>query len=415
MKIKKYNRAFAAINLDAVSHNLTEMKKTMESAAKIIGVIKADAYGHGAAAIGKELEPLPYIWGYAVATIEEAVSLRINKLKKPILILGTVFYEEFEAIRKYQLTPMVFSYEMAKKLSDTMHAWNQDVKIHIKIDTGMNRLGFPYYDNMVSSSSGEEKLTIEEELTTQEEHSTIKVIEQISRLPHIIIEGIYTHFAMADEADKTMTEKQLAQFNRLNEILVKKGIHIPLRHVSNSAAIIDMKKANLSLVRAGIAMYGIWPSDEVSRENVHLMPALALKGRIVSLKTLKPGMTISYGGTYQTVKEQRIATISVGYADGYPRSLSNKGYVLVRGKKAPICGRICMDQFMVDVTDISAVTISDPVTLIGRDGDEEITVEELSRLSGRFHYEIPCMISKRIPRVYYKNDRIIQAKDYFGE
>ena len=234
-------------------------------------------------------------------------------------------------------------------------------------------------------------------------------------MPHIIMEGIFTHFSKSDAKDKTMANQQLEAFAKMKQMLEKRQVELPMIHCSNSAAIIDMPEANMSVVRAGISLYGMWPSDEVKKENIDLTPVMSLKSCIVFLKELEKGRVISYGATYETSKKQRIATIPVGYGDGYPRSLSNKGYVLIHGKKAPICGRICMDQFMVDVTDIPEAKEGDIVTLVGKDDGAEITMEEIGDLSGRFNYEFACDLGKRIPRVYVKNGEVVETRDYFGE
>lgn len=236
----------------------------------------------------------------------------------------------------------------------------------------------------------------------QVNEETVKVIEQISVLPNICIEGIFTHFAKADELDKTATFEQIALFNKMCKMLEEKGIEIPFKHCSNSAGIVDVPQANMNMVRAGIILYGLWPSEDVKKENIKLKPVMSLKSRISFLKELEEGKSISYGGTYVTPCKKIIATIPVGYGDGYARGLSNAGYVLIRGQKAPICGRICMDQFMVDVTHIKGVMQGDKVTLLGTDNDETITMEELGEISGRFNYEFACLITPRVPRIYYK-------------
>ncbi len=238
---------------------------------------------------------------------------------------------------------------------------------------------------------------------------------QIAGMEHIIVEGLFTHFAKSDAKDKSMAISQMERFGAMQKMLAGYGISIPIAHCSNSAAIIDMPEAHMDLVRAGISLYGMWPSSEVQKENISLRPALSLKSCIVFLKELEQGRAVSYGATYETSGNQRIATIPVGYGDGYPRSLSNRGYVLVHGRRAPICGRICMDQFMVDVTDIPEAAEGDTVTLVGTDGAETITMEGIGELSGRFNYEFACDLGKRIPRVYKKGGEIVQAKDYFWE
>lgn len=382
-------RVHADIDLDAILHNMEEMHRLTNPKTKLMAVIKTDGYGHGAIPIARELEKLDYVYGYAVATEEEALALRKDGIKKTILILGYAFPEQYEALLRAQITPAIFSLEAAKRLSETAERLNQTAHIHIKLDTGMGRVGF-----LVSEESAD-------------------VIAQIAGLPHIMIEGMFTHFARADETDKRAAEKQLADFLHMAELLEARGVHIPLKHCSNSAGILDLPHANLDLVRAGITLYGLHPSDEVHLERMDMRPALSLKSQVVHVKTLPAGYGISYGATYVTTEPRRIATIPVGYGDGYARSLSNNADVLIRGKRAPICGRVCMDQFMVDVTDIPDVCVGDEVTLIGRDGSECITLEELGERSGRFNYEFACDLGKRIPRVFYRNGRQIASWTQF--
>lgn len=389
--MKTYSRAFAEINLDAILYNMKQMRQLLNKDTQIMGVIKTDGYGHGAVPIGKELEKLEYAWGYATATVEEAEILRRNGLQKPILVLGATFPEQYRTMAELEIRVNVYSLEQAKCMEAAAAEMNKKIMVHIKIDTGLSRLGF-----QVTEKDADE-------------------IAQIAKMPHIIFEGIFTHFAKSDAEDKTMANQQLQAFDKMKKMLEERQIEIPMIHCSNSAAIIDMPEANMSVVRAGITLYGLWPSDEVKKENIDLAPVMSLKSRIVFLKELEKGRTISYGATYETSQKQRIATIPVGYGDGYPRSLSNKGYVLIHGKRAYICGRICMDQFMVDVTDIPEAKEGDMVTLLGKDNGAEITMEELGDLSGRFNYEFACDLGKRIPRVYVKNGEIVETKDYFGE
>lgn len=388
---KDYQRVYAKINLDAVIHNLDQIHKAVKEDTKVIAVIKTDGYGHGAVPIAKEAEELPYLWGFAVATSQEGVVLRKHGIKKPILILGHSFKEEFEDIVVWDLQPAVFTYDSAEALSKTAKSLNKDVKVHIKIDTGMSRIGY-----QVTEENADE-------------------IIRLGELEHLCIEGVFTHFAKADETDKTHVKGQIALFQKMLSFLEERGIDIPLKHCSNSAGIMDIPEVNMDAVRAGIILYGLLPSDEVQKESLDLKPVLELKAKVAYVKTLEPGRTISYGGTYVVEKEQRIATIPIGYGDGYPRSLSNKGYVLIHGKKAPICGRVCMDQFMVDVTDILEVKEGDEVTLIGKEKDEVLTMEYLGGLSGRFNYEFACDLGKRIPRIFYRNGRIVDTRDNFEE
>ncbi len=381
------NRIYAKIDLDAARHNLNAVYKLIKPDTKVIAVIKTDGYGHGAIPIATELEPVEYLYGFAVATAEEALQLRRHGIQKPILILGYVFQEHYPQLIEQEIRLTVFTQEMAEQLAKDAQKLNKDVLIHIKIDTGMNRIGM------------------------QAKEESVKIIAQIASLPHIIPEGIFTHFARADEADKSAANEQLIQFEQMIKMTEAAGIHIPYRHCANSAGIIDLPQTHMDLVRAGIILYGLWPSEEVQKERIDLQPVLELLSHVAYVKQLEAGKSISYGGTYTTKKTQTIATIPAGYGDGYPRSLSNQGYVLIHGKKAPIVGRVCMDQFMVDVTDIPQVKTGDKVVLVGKDGEEVITLETLALLSGRFHYEFTCCLSKRIPRVYYKNGMALPEPD----
>ena len=382
--MKKYSRVCAEIDLDHFEHNLDEIKRLKAMKTKVCAVIKADGYGHGAVRLARVLEKREEIWGYAVATAEEGKELRKAGMKKPVLILGYVFPEDYKMLIRQEIRPAVYTMEMAQQLSEEALHLGKKAKIHIKLDTGMSRIGF------------------------QCNEQSADLIAQIHQLPHIVIEGIFTHFAKADETDKTFTREQMKLYGKMTDMLKERKIEIPIHHVSNSAGIVDLPGYNLDLVRAGIILYGLWPSDEVQKENIDLKPLLTLKSHVVHVKELEEGRTVSYGGTYRVTGTKRIATIPVGYGDGYPRSLSNKGYVLIHGQRAPVCGRICMDQFMVDVTEIDNVKTGDPVILIGRDGEEQITMEELGDLSGRFNYEFACDLGKRIPRVSVRNGRRLE-------
>ncbi len=391
MKKNMYTRVCAKIDLDAILYNMASMHDAIGHDTKIMAVVKTDGYGHGATEIAKTIEPLDYTFGFAVATVEEGVILRNHGITKPILVLGYVFPDEYEVLLLNQLRPAVFTLEMAEELSKEAGRLGVECPVHLKIDTGMNRIGM--------------KVTEE----------SAELVERIAKLPHMILEGIFTHFARADEKDKTAAYEQLRLFQQMIAMLEERGITIPYHHCSNSAGIVEMKEANMDIVRAGITLYGLWPSDEVDKSKISLKPVLSLKSHVAYVKTLEPGESISYGGTYVTTGTEKIATIPVGYGDGYSRGLSNQGYVLIHGKKAPIRGRVCMDQFMVDVTDISDVKIGDEVTLIGKDGAEEITMEEIGAVSGRFNYEFACDLGKRIPRVFYRNDEVVSTRDYFKE
>ena len=379
--MKKFERVKAVVSLDAIAHNFAEMKKNIAKGTKIVAVIKADGYGHGAEAIARLIEDYDYIWGFAVATPEEALQLRTFGVKKPILILGIVFEEYFTQMIAKEIRLTVCTYEMAQKLSEEAQRLGRDVHIHIGLDTGMSRIGFA------------------------DRQESVEEIKKISQLPNLKIEGMFTHFARADETDRSPAIDQLNRYLNFAKLLEDAGIQIPMKHCSNSAGIIRVPEANLNAVRAGITIYGIYPSNEVERDIVKLIPAMELKSHISYIKTVEPGAAFSYGGTFTAKKEMKVATIPVGYADGYPRSLSNKGWVLIHGKKAPILGRVCMDQFMVDITKIPDAKTGDEVTLIGKDGKEFISIEKFGDLSGRFSYEFACDISKRVPRVYIKDGK----------
>lgn len=389
--MKTYERVYAKIDLDAIAYNLKSIEKKISPSTQIIAVIKADGYGHGASEIAKETESFQQVFGFATATAEEAFSLRKNGIRKPILILGYTFQPDYEEMIRKQIRPTVYSYEMAEAFSKAAQKTGMHASIHIKIDTGMGRIGY-----QVTKEAADE-------------------IANIKALPGIEIEGIFTHFARADEKDKTSAKEQMRLFLSMTDMLKERHVDIPLKHCSNSAGIAELKEANMDLVRAGIILYGLWPSGEICRDSISLKPAMELKSKIVHIKTLEAGTCISYGGTYRLKEQRRIATIPVGYADGYPRSLSNKGYVLIHGKKAPVLGRICMDQFMVDVTDIPDADMSDTVTLLGQDEESFLGMEELGELSGRFNYEFACEIGKRVPRIFYKNNLPYAVNDYFEE
>lgn len=388
--MKTYSRVYARIDLDAIASNMEHMKQNLKPDTKIMAVIKADGYGHGAVQIAQMLEAVSYVWGFAVATLDEAVVLRAEGIHKPILVLGCVFPDQYMEMLKHDIRMNVYTEEMAVSISQMAERENMTAYMHIKLDTGMTRLGFDINKEAVES------------------------ITRIAGLNNVCMEGIFTHFAKADETDKAFTKKQISDFVWMTEKLKENHVTFQYEHCSNSAAIIDVPEANFDLVRAGISTYGLYPSEDVCKDNVNLKPALALKSHVAFVKEIDANTPISYGGTYLSKKSMKIATIPVGYADGYPRSLSNTGYVLIRGKKAPIVGRVCMDQFMVDVTDIDGISFGDTVTLIGKDGNETITVEELSELSGRFNYEFVCDLGKRIPRVFVKNGTVSEQVDYFA-
>lgn len=388
MDIDKYFRCYAKVNLDAIHKNIESMKEKLKPETGIIAVIKTDGYGHGAVPIAKVLDDICY--GYAVATAFEGHNLRRHNIDKPVFILGYTPESTYEMVIREEMIPPVFTLEMAEKLSVCAVKMNKTVKINIAVDTGMSRIGY---------------------IPSKE---AVDEIVKISILPNIKIESIFTHFAKADYKDKSFAKKQLREFNEFVRRVEDKGVNIPIHQCANSAAMMEMPETSLSLSRAGISMYGLYPSDEMSRENMKLYPAMSLYSHVVYVKEIEAGRGISYGQTYVADRPMKIATIPIGYGDGYPRNLSNKGYVIINGKKAKIVGRVCMDQFMVDVTGMD-VNTGDLVTLVGCENGEEITVDELASLAGTFNYEFVCNLGKRVPRVFVKDNKIVGTKDYYED
>ncbi len=388
--MEKYTRVRAKVDLDAVEYNVDRMKDNTEQGVEVVVVIKADGYGHGGLPIARMLSEKEYVWGFAVATLDEAVFLKKRGIYKPVLALGCVFPDQRERLLEYKVRMTVYTVEMAREVSELAVKLEQKAYIHIKLDTGMSRLGF-----MPDEKSADE-------------------IAAIASMPNLVMEGMYTHFSKADETDKTFTEKQLEKYLWMKSALEKRGVSFTYYHCANSAGIIDIPKSNMNLVRCGISTYGLYPSAEVKKENVPLKPAMELLSHVAHVKWVEEGTLISYGGTFVTERKTKIVTVPVGYGDGYPRSLSNKGVVLIHGRRAGILGRVCMDQFMVDATDIDDVKFGDRVTLIGRDGDEELTVEELSNLAERFNYEFVCNLGKRVPHEFIRHGEVIEQRDYFN-
>lgn len=388
--MSEYYRVYAEVDLSAIVENVKNLKKLTKEGTKAMAVVKANAYGHGDVAVSKAV--YNEVDAYAVATLQEAINLRENGIDKPILILGYVVPEEYDELIDNNIAATVFDYTTAKELSDEAKRIGKTALCHIKIDTGMHRIGM------------------------EPNEDSLKVLKEIKKLPGLKLVGIFTHFFSSDESDKTATNHQFKLFNIFIEACSKEGITFEYNHCANSAAIIDLKEMDMDMVRMGIAMYGMYPSLEVQKDRIKLIPAMTLKSGVVMVKTLPAGEGVSYGATYVTDKETKVATVSVGYGDGYPRRLSNKGQVIIRGRRAPIIGRVCMDQLMVDVTDIPDVERGDVVTLIGRDGDEFISVEEIAETSGStFNYEMVCDIGKRIPRRFYKDGKWIGNHDNFHE
>lgn len=388
--MKKYRRVHADIDLDAVLFNFEQMNQNIPEKTKIMAVVKTDAYGHGAVPLAELMEPLEDLWGFATATVDEALELRQAGITKPILILGYTFPECYSLIVEHEIRQTVFSYEMAKELSEEAVRQKKKAYVHVKLDTGMGRIGY------------------------QNAEDAAKDAAKMKGLPMLEMEGVFTHFANADTEQKELTYRQMEKFEKMIRAMEAEGAVFPLKHCANSAGIIESAGEQFNLVRAGIITYGMWPSEEVRKDAVRLKPILSLKSHVVYVKEIEAGTSISYGSTWTADCRRTIATVPVGYGDGYPRSLSNKGYVLIKGCKAPIVGRVCMDQLMVDVTEIpEQIQVGDRVTLIGKDGEQEITAEQLGELSGRFNYELMCDLGNRIPRIYYKDGKIKEIRDYF--
>ncbi|MDR3185428.1 MAG: alanine racemase [Christensenellaceae bacterium] len=366
-------RTYVEINLNNLRHNvIAAMKKTQ--GCNIMAIVKAEAYGHGSVIVSQNIDDLVTHFGIAIP--EEGIELRKAGITKPILILGIAAPDSYQDIIEYSLTASISTLEAATALSSLALAKGSCVPVHIAVDTGMSRIGFLI--------------------------SEMETISKLFQLKGIKVTGIFTHYACADETCKTYSKKQLHVFNSFLTFFKSNNLDVGIRHISNSAGIIEFDDQHFDMVRAGIMIYGLYPSKEVSKSFI-LKPVLSWIARISHIKTLRSGHGVSYGATHITTKETRIATIPIGYADGYPRALSSKGKVLINGKFAPILGRVCMDQFMVDVTEIDNVDIGTSVTLIGVDGDNSISVEDLADAAYSFNYEFVCGIAKRVPRKYIRN------------
>ena len=380
-----YFRTQAKIDLDAVEYNYNNTRAKLPQGCKLLGVIKADAYGHGAVELARFLENKCDFFG--VACIEEAVELKKADIKTPILILGYVAPAFYDLVVKYDIRIPVFSYDTAKALSDEAVKQGKTVPFHFCIDTGMSRIGF------------------------QVNEESADVCKQICTLPNIEAEGLFSHFATADETDLTKALAQREKYKKFVEMLEGREIQIPIKHLNNSAGIMNFDEY-FDMCRMGIILYGLYPSEEVDKSLLDIKPVMSWLTHISHIKTLEAGREVSYGETFKTTEPRVIATIPVGYADGYPRCLSNKGRVIINGQYAPIVGRVCMDQFMVDVTDVDGAELDSIVTLVGKDGDAELSMEEVSNAAYSFNYELPCRVARRVPRTYYKDGKFIKATNY---
>lgn len=383
----KLNRAWAEIDLDAIAHNTREIKKLTGSKVEMMGVVKADAYGHGVLEVVRTLLDNG-VTQLAVSMLDEAIQIRKMGIDVPILVLNYTDPARADEIIHNRVTQTVFSTDLAQALSIAAVRLGKDVRIHVKVDTGMTRVGFiPGYN-------------------------AVRNIMEISRLPGIILEGIFTHFASADESDKSYTLMQFERFMNLCTELTRAGIHIPVKHVCNSAGILQYPEMHLDIVRPGIILYGLYPSREVAGK-IDLRPAMTLKANVIFVKDVDKDTYVSYGRTFRTDRKSRIATIPIGYADGYTRLMSNKGRMLVNGEYAPVIGRICMDQCMLDVTDLKHdVHVGDEVVIFGKQNGSCISVDEIADQVGTINYELVCIIGKRIPRVYLKEGKICGVLNY---
>ena len=385
-EIFKSLRTWVEINLDALECNFDAVREALPENIKILAVVKANAYGHGAIGVAKFLEnKADYL---AVAATDEALELRKNGINCPILVLGHIPYGDYDNIVKFNITTAISDFYEAELLSKAAKKAGVNVPLHIAVDTGMNRIGFACND------------------------ASIEEIKKIKKLPNIEIEGAFSHLAAADMLDKTYTKMQAEKFDNFVLKLENAGIEVAIKHLYNSAAIADLEK-KYDMVRQGIILYGLKPSDEVEFNNINVpKPVMSMKTRVVQVKTLPAGECISYGCTYTTEKETIVATLCAGYADGVTRVLSNNGEVLIRGKRAKIIGRVCMDQFMVDVTEIPEVEAGDTATIFGTDGNETISVDEIAKKANTINYEIICNINSRVTRVYMKNGKVESSFGY---
>ncbi|MFA5535856.1 MAG: alanine racemase [Bacillota bacterium] len=364
---------WAEIDLTAIEHNCNLIKKLLEPTTELMAIIKADAYGHGAIPVAKSALSSGATW-LGVSSLEEALEIRYGGIEAPVLILGYTSPEDALTTVAHKITQTVFSPEQGLVLNEAAKKLNSKAQIHVKIDTGMSRLGFAPVK------------------------ASLKTIKELSQLSYLVVQGIYTHLADAGNSDKTTALRQLQLFQEFIQGLEAEGIIIPVKHTANSAAILNLPESRLDLVRAGIIVYGLYPYREEVEKRVDFRPALSLKTKIVHLKEVGPGTAISYGGTYVVNRPSVIATLPLGYADGINRLLSNQGEALIRGKRAKIAGKVCMDQLMVDVTEIEAVAVGDEAVLIGKQGKEEITSDEIARRLNTINYEVVCSISSRVAR-----------------
>ena len=385
-------RTWAQINLDALDNNITQIKSVIDPSAKLCAVVKADCYGHGYEYTAQQMQESGADW-FAVSNLAEALQMRKAGIDRPVLILGYTPPDKVRELVYNDISQAVYSLSYARALSENAALYGVTVNAHIKVDTGMSRIGFLYHDSV-------------------EDYPVIDEIEKVCSLPGINPEGIFTHFSSADCADgELFTRLQYDLFLSACDRLAARGIYFEIRHCSNSAGILSYREMNFDMVRAGIILYGLYPSSAVERP-VKLLPVMELKTVISMLITVPAGTPVSYGRTFTAEHEMRIATVPIGYADGYPRRLSNKMSMLVNGHRAPVIGNVCMDQTMLDVTGIDNVFEGKQITVFGKDGGAYISVDELAEKAGLINYEVLCSLSRRVPRVYIKNGSVFETTDY---
>lgn len=386
--MKSYDRVYVTVDLDAIRSNMEAFRKNLKEDIMLCAVVKTDGYGLGAVPVAKCVSD--FVWGYAVATVDEALNLRKHGIRQPILVLGYVPKVRYEELIMEEIRFAAYKADEIKAISDMAVFLGKEAIVHVKVDTGMCRIGL-------------------------QPEETMAFIEYVRTLPGVFIEGMFSHLATADMKDRAFAWYQTERFTSLLRQFREREIEIPICHLGNSAASMEMTEIPSDMFRIGISMYGYYPSDEMDETRVELTPSMELKTKIVHVKTVPAKTSIGYGGSFVTERETVVATVPIGYGDGYPRSLSNKGEMLVRGKRVRIIGRVCMDQTMLDVTDVLGVTEGDCVTVVGRDGESNLTLEEVSGLAGSFNYEFLCNLGRRLPRIYYKNGVAVGAKDYFDD
>lgn len=386
-------RTWADINMDAIDHNFRAIRNALKPGVKMCCVVKADAYGHGAPMVAREYQRLGADW-FAVSNLEEAIQLRRCAITRPILILGYTPPQNAEELSELNISQTVLSLDYARQLSRYAQEANVTVNIHLKVDTGMSRIGFLYQN-------------------PERDESSLDEMETAARLPGLAPEGIFTHFAVSDDGDQgeNFTLAQYDCFRKAVEAMEARDLHFAVRHCANSGAVLDYPELQLDMVRPGIILYGMEPSESI-RQPLDLQPAMELKTVISQKKEIPAGATVSYGRTFTASQGTVVATVPIGYADGYPRHFSGKAQMLVRGKRAPIIGRVCMDQLMLDVTEIPGVEEGDVVTVFGRDGEAFLPVDELAALNDTIHYEMVCLVGKRVPRIYWKHGKQIGELNY---